>query len=290
MGAVFGALVLYLLILIVEGIFKGFGKIGDALQEPARRKKIDVLEEIVDETIARNKTILYRKYKQTHYIDDYGKACSNGWDREVKYFIKNILEPEYLSNAEYDFSTLNINQEWLKEKIDLEMWSMQGQEAKSNCRKKKKGDKKEKIKVETGVDYEYYIEKILEDSNYNVNRTPTTGDQGVDLIATKNDIRIAIQCKYYSKPVGNKAVQEVVAGKDYYECEYACVVSNNSFTPAAKKLASVSDVLLLNEDNIVKELDDLLRESKTKFADTELDDEELLLTDLSDEDDLIRIK
>lgn len=80
-----------------------------------------------------------------------------------------------------------------------------------------------------------------------------------ELIVIKNDVRIAVQCKYYSKPVGNKAVQEVIAGKDYYNCDYTCVVSNNSFTPAARKIANVSHVLLVNDNQIADKLEELIR-------------------------------
>ena len=112
--------------------------------------------------------------------------------------------------------------------------------------------------IHTGVDYENYVESLLLSGGFEVARTPTTGDQGVDLVAEKNGIRIAIQCKYYSKPVGNKAVQEVIAGRDFYNCQIACVVSNNSFTPAARKIANVSSVLLLNDNQIVAKLDEIV--------------------------------
>ena len=85
--------------------------------------------------------------------------------------------------------------------------------------------------------------------------TATTGDQGVDLIARKDKSVIAIQCKYYSKPVGNKAVQEVIAGKGFYNCNKAVVISNNLFTKSAKQLADDSNVKLLTIDVGQKNVD-----------------------------------
>ena len=38
----------------------------------------------------------------------------------------------------------------------------------------------------------------------------------MDVIAKKGDDVLVGQCKKYSKPVGNSAVQEVVAGMGYY--------------------------------------------------------------------------
>ncbi len=95
-------------------------------------------------------------------------------------------------------------------------------------------------------DFEKKCAEILQKMSYEVQVTKGSGDQGVDVIAQKKHKVIAIQCKKYTKPVGNKAVQEVIAGKDYYGADYAVVVSNASYTPAARKLASKCNVLLLN--------------------------------------------
>jgi restriction system protein len=59
-----------------------------------------------------------------------------------------------------------------------------------------------------------------------------------------------VQCKYYSSPVGNKAVQEVYSAKDVYDAEQAWVVTNHSYTPAAKVAAKKLGVLLIHHDEI----------------------------------------
>ena len=47
--------------------------------------------------------------------------------------------------------------------------------------------------------------------------TPQSGDQGADLIIEKYGLKFVVQCKFYSNPVGNKAVQEVIAAKGFYD-------------------------------------------------------------------------
>ena len=77
--------------------------------------------------------------------------------------------------------------------------------------------------------------------------TPGSGDFGADIIAYSPDgERYAIQCKKYDKPVGVKAVQEVVAAQIHYCCERAAVISTTRYTPAAQQLADECDVLLMN--------------------------------------------
>lgn len=64
-------------------------------------------------------------------------------------------------------------------------------------------------------------------------------DYGADIIATDFWLRkTVVQCKHYAKPVGVKAVQEVIAARQYYGASRAIVASNSTFTRAAKQLAN----------------------------------------------------
>ncbi|MDZ4270349.1 MAG: restriction endonuclease, partial [Mycobacterium sp.] len=60
-----------------------------------------------------------------------------------------------------------------------------------------------------------------------------------DLIVGRRPDRLAVQCKRLSRPVGASAVQEVVAGAPMQDCTRTMVVTNNEFTPAARKLAEL---------------------------------------------------
>jgi HJR/Mrr/RecB family endonuclease len=76
--------------------------------------------------------------------------------------------------------------------------------------------------------------------------TKGSGDQGIDVLAEKNDIRLVLQCKKYGKPVGNKAVQEAFAAKAHAGATVAAVVSNQGYTRAARELAESTGVMLLH--------------------------------------------
>lgn len=45
-------------------------------------------------------------------------------------------------------------------------------------------------------------------------------------------------------PVGNNAVQEAFAGKSFYVCHVAVVMTNSTFTDSARQLASQLGVIL----------------------------------------------
>ena len=81
---------------------------------------------------------------------------------------------------------------------------------------------------------------------YQVTPTSATADHGVDLILGKNGIRYALQAKFYSGKVGNKAVQEVYSGMGIWGAAQAVVVTTSSFTPQAKQDALQLGVILVD--------------------------------------------
>lgn len=96
-----------------------------------------------------------------------------------------------------------------------------------------------------GHDFEYFCADLLTKQGFdNVQVTKGSGDQGVDILAERNMVKYAIQCKRYSQPVGNKAVQEINAGRLFYNCNAAIVITNNSFTPSAIELSEKLGVTL----------------------------------------------
>lgn len=106
-----------------------------------------------------------------------------------------------------------------------------------------------------GVDFERQCRQLLEVGGFEVRTTPTTGDYGADIIAFKDDLGYAIQCKDTGKPVGVKAVQEAVGAQRHYSTDYAVVCCSGGFTDAAVELATSNKVLLCNADQLVRRLD-----------------------------------
>lgn len=111
-----------------------------------------------------------------------------------------------------------------------------------------------------GRDYEVYCCEYLKKQGFrNVQLTQASNDQGIDIIAYKNHRKYGFQCKYYQKPVGNSAVQEAFAGSAYYNCDKACVITNNTFTRSAIQLAEETGVILYDYvDNQKKKIFPLL--------------------------------
>ena len=95
-----------------------------------------------------------------------------------------------------------------------------------------------------GREFEHFCADLLKRRGFqDVVVTKGSGDFGIDILAERDGISYGIQCKNYHSPIGVKAVQEVYAGRDYYDCMVGVVMSNQYFTgpavEAAKKLKIV---------------------------------------------------
>ncbi len=108
-----------------------------------------------------------------------------------------------------------------------------------------------------GRDFEFFCAELLENRGFiDVTVTKGSGDYGVDILAEKEGITFAIQCKRYSAPVGVKAVQEAYAGRDYYDCMVGAVLTNQYFTGPAVEAAKKLKILLWDRGY----LDEMIRE------------------------------
>lgn len=103
----------------------------------------------------------------------------------------------------------------------------------------------------SGSEFEEWCAELLRNNGFeNVEISARSGDQGVDILAERNDITYAIQCKCYSHDLGNTPVQEVLTGKTVYHRHIAAVMTNRHFTKGAKEAASATGVLLWDRDKL----------------------------------------
>ena len=93
---------------------------------------------------------------------------------------------------------------------------------------------------------------MLRGHGYGVEFTRATGDFGVDLIATRDGVRTAVQCKRQARAVNGSAIQQVVGGAPVHGCTKTMVVCNHRYTRAAELLAAVHDCLLVDRGRLAR--------------------------------------
>ena len=101
-----------------------------------------------------------------------------------------------------------------------------------------------------GLMFEHWCAEQLELTGWSCAVSRASGDQGVDVFATKHGRVVAIQCKRFTAPIGNKAVQEAHAGMKHYNANFAVVLGTGGFTKSAQELAATTGVQLVDAANI----------------------------------------
>jgi restriction system protein len=104
---------------------------------------------------------------------------------------------------------------------------------------------------------------LLRQKGYEVEETPLSGDQGVDLILPDLDgKRVVIQLKRWTGPVGNKAIQATFAGMGHYEADEGWIITTSTFTKSARELARSTSVRLIDRDELTDWLEGLREEEE----------------------------
>ncbi|HCA58229.1 MAG TPA: hypothetical protein DEP46_09625 [Blastocatellia bacterium] len=128
------------------------------------------------------------------------------------------------------------------------------------------------IAAMTGSQFEEFLARLLSVMGYSEIRMTPSNDQGGDLICiSPNGVSTVVQAKRWNRPVGNKAVQEVLGAMRHYRCNEGIVVTNSNFTPAAVLLANSSEVTLWDNRWLQEQMNEFLPASVPEFNQDEFD-------------------
>lgn len=218
----------------------------------------------------------YEIYMEKSYEELFYNQNNQNIDEIEKEYIKEVILCDEIN--------INDSQEMLmyfflskKEKPDLILYDLFkkiyknireiSQEIETSVIKKKLKTKQRRkvsnysindVDLMNGTEFEEFISLLFRKMGYSTEVTKQSGDQGIDIIVERNRMRIGIQAKCYSNTAGNSAVQEVVAGKSFYNCDKVVVITNNYFTPAAMELAQSNDVILWGRDILKEKIKELM--------------------------------
>lgn len=203
-------------------------------------KRIIYTERLIDKldfALNRHIKTLSKKFRLLVTDDDYGVIDYSGWDREAQYFMASVAEVD-LNNTD-DAELSEDDKKLIKLKLEQRMLTAISDYLDTNFFP-------EDFTGDDPLEYEQWCSEFLTKNGWQSRRTSASGDQGADIVAEKAGISVVIQCKLYSIPVGNKAVQEVAAARSFYDADFAVVVGRSGFTSSAKTLSKSTRVLLLH--------------------------------------------
>lgn len=128
--------------------------------------------------------------------------------------------------------------------------------------KEEKSLKYNMMNLHSGNDFELYLVNLFRELNYKVKHCGKTGDQGGDLIVSKNDMTYVVQAKYYSNKLDNTSIQEVVGAIRFYNADKGIVITNSTFTSKAKELAEANKIILIDGEGLKKLVEYIYEENK----------------------------
>jgi len=202
-------------------------KVGATSEEIQREGQIQAIEAACEQHLP----ALLRNFRRSQVYNDYNVLTLDGREFESSKFLDSLQ--------------INYNQLGLGHACRLVV---------ENVEKLQKAQVSRGFSVqdhpEDGWEFEHWVAEALQKFGWQAHATQGSGDQGVDVVATKGGLTLGIQCKRYSGSVGNKAVQEAFSGAKHMGLSKAAVLTNAEFTKSAKDLAVTTGVLLLSPEDI----------------------------------------
>ncbi len=221
-----------------------YGGVNRLISNVRRMRQKKSAVQAIRQCVTKHQDVLARKRFQLVTTDDYGVVRDEGWKKEVLFFFNNVVFPDLTEE------NLVAILEDMDEIVDSEV------EARIRLLSESLNQELAFTEDMSPIEFEHFVAMLFRKAGWSAEVSQASGDQGADVIAENGDRRAVIQCKLYSKPVGNKAVQEVVAARTFYHANLACVISNSSFTRSARQLAASSNINLLHFSDVAGFLSD----------------------------------
>jgi hypothetical protein len=207
------------------------------------RTEIELLKiiDLIRPPLVHHLPTLSLRRSQLLRVDHYGRQIREEWDAEINYFILHFLVGG--SSKEFDSlrSVKSVESTYNRvfRIIDFA----------SSCWGKAESAEFEWAELDP-ISFERECANELSRSGWTTRTTSGSGDQGIDVIATTPRVKLVVQCKRYANSVGNSAVQEIIAGREFEKADFAAVISTGIFTKSAQALASSANVFLLHPKGI----------------------------------------
>jgi restriction system protein len=187
----------------------------------------------VKEAVGLHIEALARRRAQLVQPDAYGQPQMERWQKEMDYFLQHQVIPRLTPGCSKALQRNRVHVVGLIEQQVVSASAIAKPFTKFSDEF-------------TPTEFELFSAQVLCENGWDARVTKGSRDQGVDVIATRDGLRVVIQCKLYTGPVGNKAVQEVSAGRAHEQAHFGVVVSNSRYTASAEALAKTNRILLLH--------------------------------------------
>jgi len=117
-----------------------------------------------------------------------------------------------------------------------------------------------------GTTFEAYVCRLLESRGYSVENIRASNDFGVDAVASRDEEKIAIQIKRSKHPIDRRAISDASAGKDFYKCNKAMVITNSTLTESARTFAKEIGCVTVDRTELLAWIEEFKQATKRPSA------------------------
>jgi hypothetical protein len=200
--------------------------------DDARRRATEKIRRIAEQ----HADELGQKWLDAQWIDTNGRRVSDTWFRECDNFLQLHVMPE-LVGAEHNWL------DWQSRRAIV------GDVAKARAAALQQ-PATDRTAI-TPLAYDEWCAAVLRRDGWQAQALLAAKvDMGIDVIAEKEGVRVALRCRQHDEPVDVAAIRQAIAGCQHFETTRAVVVSTTHYTPPAEKRAASSGILLLHENQL----------------------------------------
>ena len=104
----------------------------------------------------------------------------------------------------------------------------------------------------SGIGFEREMANVLRALGYPVKSTPSSGDEGVDLILRRPGETIVVQCKAHQNPVGPAAARELFGSMIHFKADRAILACTGGFTRGVKEFVRDKPIDLISVSELAR--------------------------------------
>jgi hypothetical protein len=102
-----------------------------------------------------------------------------------------------------------------------------------------------------GHEFEEAVASVYRNLGYKAEVSKQGGDGGIDIILTKENRKIAVQCKAHNKPVGPSVVRDLFGTMNHFGYDEGILASRNGFTVGVYEFVKDKPIKLVNLNDII---------------------------------------
>ena len=135
---------------------------------------------------------------------------------------------------------------------DAERQRREAEKARKSALRSQQRKREQYWKSLGGIEFEQELGKLYRARGYRVEWTPTSGDQGIDIILKRNGKTAIVQCKAQKRPASPAVVRELFGSMVAFGADNAILACTGGFTDGVRKFARDKPIELISASHIAR--------------------------------------